>query len=190
MPQTAVVLKVAYLHRKRTWRRIAILGRQTLDDLALAINAAFERDNDHLYSFFFPDPCPEGPMTSRPKVHDAPEYTHPFNAEDPGPFCDKPLRNAAKTKIASLGLAPKQRFLCHHSSPKSKRYRKVRPALSPRADSLVVPAFFGRRPPKGLGSAALNGCVYSWASRRAACPLRPGRGKKNEYMCSSSRSKV
>ena len=109
--QTVVILKVAYLHRKRTWRRIAILSRQTLDDLALAINAAFERDNDHLYSFFFPDLYPEGPITSRPKIHDALEYTHPFNAEDPGPFCDKPLHNAAKTRIASLGLAPKQRFL-------------------------------------------------------------------------------
>jgi len=111
MTQTAIVLKVAYLHRKRTWRRIAILGRQTLDDLALAINAAFERDNDHLYSFFFPALCPEGPITSRPKIRDAPEYTHPFNAEDPSPFSDKSLHNAAKTRIASLGLAPKQRFL-------------------------------------------------------------------------------
>ena len=37
MAQTAVILKVAYLHRKRTWRRIAILGRPTAGFVLLSL---------------------------------------------------------------------------------------------------------------------------------------------------------
>jgi hypothetical protein len=34
------------------WRRIEIRGDQTLDDLHLAIQSAFDWDNDHMYAFF------------------------------------------------------------------------------------------------------------------------------------------
>lgn len=36
----------------RVWRKIEILGDQTLEDLHYAIQDAFEWDGDHLYSFF------------------------------------------------------------------------------------------------------------------------------------------
>lgn len=35
----------------RTWRKLELLADQTLEDLHLAIQDAFEFDNDHLYSF-------------------------------------------------------------------------------------------------------------------------------------------
>jgi hypothetical protein len=34
------------------WRRIECTQEQTLHDLHLAIQSAFELDNDHLYAFF------------------------------------------------------------------------------------------------------------------------------------------
>jgi hypothetical protein len=56
-------LKVALAWNKRVWRMIEILDSQTLEDLHLAIQAAFEWDNDHLYSFYlsgqFSDPLTE-----------------------------------------------------------------------------------------------------------------------------------
>jgi hypothetical protein len=36
----------------RVWRKLELSGEQTLEDLHLAIQSAFEWDNDHLYSFF------------------------------------------------------------------------------------------------------------------------------------------
>jgi hypothetical protein len=99
------VFKVALQGAKRIWRTIAVRSDQTLDDLHAAIYQAFDRDDEHLYSFFFPRPG----TRSRAALHDAPEYTHPFNAEeDP---LDPDLHNAARTTIGKLGLVPKQRFL-------------------------------------------------------------------------------
>jgi Plasmid pRiA4b ORF-3-like protein. len=37
---------------KRTWRRIVLSGKHTLEDMHMIIQEAFEFDNDHLYSFF------------------------------------------------------------------------------------------------------------------------------------------
>ena len=36
----------------RVWRKIEMEANQTLEDLHYAIQAAFEFDEDHLYSFF------------------------------------------------------------------------------------------------------------------------------------------
>lgn len=106
MAESVYVFKVALAGAKRIWRRIAILPIQTLDDLHEAIFAAFGRDDEHLYSFFFP----ARPTTSLRKIYDAPQYTHPENAEDAGPFGDELIPSAAKAKLKSLGFAPKQRF--------------------------------------------------------------------------------
>jgi hypothetical protein len=37
---------------KRTWRRIVLSGKHTLEDMHMITQEAFEFDNDHLYSFF------------------------------------------------------------------------------------------------------------------------------------------
>ncbi len=46
------VLKVALDGSRGTWRRIAILGDQSLDDLHRAIFLAFDRYDEHLYTFY------------------------------------------------------------------------------------------------------------------------------------------
>jgi hypothetical protein len=99
------ILKVALAGRKRIWRRIAIRGNHTLGKLHDAIFDAFDREDYHLYSFYFPQPGSRG----RARRRDATEYTHPFALED-DLFPDKSAQNAEMTKIDSLGLEIGQSF--------------------------------------------------------------------------------
>ena len=48
------VFKVALKGAKRIWRRIAIRSDQTLDELHQATFDAFDRYDEHLYSFYLP----------------------------------------------------------------------------------------------------------------------------------------
>jgi hypothetical protein len=99
------IFKVALAGRKSIWRRIALRASQTLDDLHEAIYEAFDRDDEHLYSFYFPRPGTRG----RARLRDAVEYTHPYAAEDPGPFGEA-SHNAAKAKLGAVGLKSGQVF--------------------------------------------------------------------------------
>ena len=89
--------KVNLKQAKRIWRTIAVRGDQTLEDLHEAIFAAFDRDDEHLYSFYFPK-APS--RTSVPKR----EYTAPFMMEDLGPLDDGRKRDAAKTRVDDLAI--------------------------------------------------------------------------------------
>ena len=104
--QQVYMLKVALKGAKRFWRRIAIRGDQTLDDLHGVIYDAFDRYDEHLYSFYFPPAGARG----RDRLRHAVEYTHPFNAKDDGMFGDEPLPDASKARIGGLKLRPGQRF--------------------------------------------------------------------------------
>ena len=53
---TLYMFKVALSQQKRIWRRIGIRSDQTLDDLHAAIFDAFDRFDEHLYSFYIPPP--------------------------------------------------------------------------------------------------------------------------------------
>jgi hypothetical protein len=106
MPTAIFIFKVALEGRKSIWRRIAARGSQTLEDLHEAIYDAFDRDDEHLYSFYFPKPGAKG----RNRLRDAVEYSHACIAEQSDPFDETPA-NAAKAKLDTLGLRPKQVFL-------------------------------------------------------------------------------
>ena len=108
MAQPIFVFKVALLGQKSIWRRIAIRGNQTLDDLHEMIYRAFDRFDEHLYSLYFP--CRPVKSRSTSWIRDAKEYSHPLLCEDEGPFCNKPLQNAAEATFNSLELRPKQVF--------------------------------------------------------------------------------
>ena len=99
------IFKVALAGRKTIWRRIALRASQTLDDLHHAIFGAFDRYDEHLYSFYFPKPGAKG----RNRLRDAVEYTHPYTVEDPG-FVDEAPADAAKAPLSSLGLKPGRVF--------------------------------------------------------------------------------
>lgn len=83
-------------------------GNQTLDDLHEAIFDAFDRYDEHLYSFYFPPPGTKKLAMS--KVRDYAEYGSPNTCADDGPFSDPDLPNAAKTELNLLNLKPKQLF--------------------------------------------------------------------------------
>jgi hypothetical protein len=104
MAQLVLVLKVAISGRKNIWRRIALRSNQTLDDLHEAIFDAFDRYDEHLYSFYFPKPGTKG----RARLRDAVEYACPFSCDDPE---NEPLRNAAEATLNRLALKSGQRFL-------------------------------------------------------------------------------
>ena len=103
------VFKVALDENKKIWRRIAIRGNQTLDDLHEAIFKAFDREEEHLYSFFFTPPGSSGRLREWEGV----EYTHPYSCKR-NPifdfFDDEPKHNAAKTRIDRLELQVGQKF--------------------------------------------------------------------------------
>jgi hypothetical protein len=106
MPTPVIVFKVALSGQKSIWRKIAIKDSQTLDDLHEVIFDAFDRDDEHLYSFYFPRP---GAKLNLRKIRESREFTHPAACEDAGPF-GSDAENAAKTKLSSLHLKPKQNF--------------------------------------------------------------------------------
>ncbi len=99
--------KVALKYDKRTWRRIEIAANQTLDDLHEAIYKAFDRDDEHLYTFYFSDK-PTSKSSSR--LDAAMRYKHPYCFEDRYSDEDSNNHNAAKTRLESLNLKPTQQF--------------------------------------------------------------------------------
>jgi len=106
MSKAVFVFKVALAGEKHIWRRLALRSDQTLDDLHWAIFRAFDRDDEHLYSFYFPRPGTKG----RARMRDALEYTCPYACEEPSPFSDEVLHNAAESELGALGLKPRQVF--------------------------------------------------------------------------------
>jgi hypothetical protein len=52
MPNNIHIFKVALAEWEGIWRKIAVKGNQTLDDLHEAIFDAFDRYDEHMYSFY------------------------------------------------------------------------------------------------------------------------------------------
>jgi Plasmid pRiA4b ORF-3-like protein len=99
-------IKVALFHNKRTYRNIEIIENQSLADLHESIFFAYDRDDEHLYSFFLTGKA----MKSIRRIHDFPEITHPMNMEDLFGFSHGEKHNAEKTKIQDLDLIEKDKF--------------------------------------------------------------------------------
>ncbi len=100
------VLRVNLKGARRVWRTIALRGDHTLEDLHDGIFVAFDRDDPHLYSFYFPKAPACGPRSGPlPK-----EYTAPPMFDEGGPFGAEDRLNAAETSLDDLGLRVGQRF--------------------------------------------------------------------------------
>jgi hypothetical protein len=106
MSEPVFVLKVALSGDKDVWRRIAMLGSQALDELSWVIFCAFDRDDEHLYSFYFPKPGSKG----RARIRDAAEYSHPACCEEGGLAFGSSPTDASEATLSSLGLKPRQKF--------------------------------------------------------------------------------
>ena len=104
IPDSSVYkIKVALMGNKRIYRKIAIRGDHTLDDLHEAVFYAFDREEEHMYSFFFP----ASTTKSKRVIMNSPE----FSPSDPwGSRTVNGETDTAKTTISSLGLMAKQKF--------------------------------------------------------------------------------
>jgi Plasmid pRiA4b ORF-3-like protein len=97
--------KIEYVFRvnlkgaKRIWRLVGLTADRTLDDLHWAIFAAFDRDDEHLYSFYFPH-APRS-RSGHARVR---EYVAPFAFEEPGPWDDGTRFDASATRLKNLEL--------------------------------------------------------------------------------------
>jgi hypothetical protein len=78
-------------------RRIAVRGDQTLADLHLALQNAFEWGDDHLYAFWL-----DGVHWSSRGV----EFTEPHHARE----LDDPATRSARVRLGDLGLEPGQKI--------------------------------------------------------------------------------
>lgn len=102
-----VVLKVALDGRRGTWRRIAIRGDQTLGDLHAAIFHAFDRYDEHLYTFYVASKTVK--LTRASAHRNAMRYSYPAALDNL--MGGRGEKNAEKTPITSLRLSTGQVFL-------------------------------------------------------------------------------
>lgn len=106
MSKKVVVVKVGLIDHPDIWRRIAIREDQTLIDLHDAIFDAFEREEEHLFSFYLPQKKPrEKDRISPSALRTAIEYACPYVLEYPL-FKDvaNELTKSAEAKIKDLNL--------------------------------------------------------------------------------------
>jgi len=111
-----IIFKVALDRRRGTWRRIALRDDQTLGDLHAAIFRAFDRYDEHLYTFYI---ATKAVKLTRGNAHEkAVKYSHP-QALDAGGEWDAGVggrklpreKSAEQTTLASLRLSVGQVFL-------------------------------------------------------------------------------
>lgn len=102
----AYLFRVALMHNKRIYRNIEILENQTLADLHEMIFYAFDRYDEHLYSFFLTRRSTRSTRT----IYDSPEYTHPMALQQHYGFGFKKQYNAAEATIGKLGLKEKDKL--------------------------------------------------------------------------------
>jgi Plasmid pRiA4b ORF-3-like protein len=99
-------IKAALFYQKRIYRNIEILENQSFADLHDSLFQAFDRYEEHLYSFFLTGK----PIKNTLYIYDYPEITHPMNLEDMSGFAHKKRYDAEKTKLRDLDLAEKDKF--------------------------------------------------------------------------------
>ena len=99
--------KVALEYHKRTYRLIEILENQTLEDLHEMIFKAFDRDEEHLYSFYITKTS----TRSREKRYKSPEYTDSEFFDDDFNLAFQTNKfDASEAYINSLGLRVKDKI--------------------------------------------------------------------------------
>ena len=99
--------KVALDSDKRTYREIEILGDQTTGDFHEIIFKAFDRDEEHLYSFYLT----RKPVKSVGRRYDFPEYTNAEVGEGGNLFLwDHKTHDAYSTNIEELDLKIKDKL--------------------------------------------------------------------------------
>ena len=97
--------RVSIIGIPKLYRIIEASDNCTFDDFHDAIFQAFDRFEDHLYSFFIT----RKDTNNIRSIYDAPEITHPMGVEDIMGFGEK-KKSTAKTRIGDVGLNEKDVF--------------------------------------------------------------------------------
>lgn len=97
--------RVSIIGIPRLYRIIEASEDCTFDDFHDAIFHAFERFDEHLYSFFITRKDTRDSQT----IYDAPEITHPMNAKNLTRF-EKKKKSASSIQIGDVGLKEKDVF--------------------------------------------------------------------------------
>jgi len=105
---TVSILKVALASPKVIWRTITIREGQTLNDLHEVIYEAFDREEEHLYSFYLPHSRIKN-FDLRKIYKSSDEYTHPYAFEDQG-VIENNAQDASTVSIGDLNLKKGQEF--------------------------------------------------------------------------------
>lgn len=98
-------LRVSIIGIPKLYRIIEISEDCTFDNLHDAIFQAFDRFDEHLYSFFITRKDTKNIQS----IYDAPEITHPMSVEDIMGF-GKMKKSTAKTRIGDADLNEKDVF--------------------------------------------------------------------------------
>jgi hypothetical protein len=99
-------IQVKLKGNRRTWRLLFLRGDHTLHDLHETIYLAFDRYDEHLYSFYFPKALGRQPRFEfQPK-----EYTSPDAISESSPFDQHRPLNAARATLDGLHLRVGQTF--------------------------------------------------------------------------------
>ena len=98
--------KAALFYEKRIYRQIDILGSQTLEDFHNVIFRAFDRYDEHLYSFYITRKA----MKNMRKIVNSKEYSLPDEFDDNSFFPRRKKGNVTKTKIAFLELKENEKL--------------------------------------------------------------------------------
>ncbi len=95
-------LKVNIIGLEGVHRIIEATANSTFDDLHETIFSAFDRDDEHMYSFFL-----TGKDTkNRRKIYASPEITHPYAAEDASGFGED-KSSGAEVKLGDVSWPKK-----------------------------------------------------------------------------------
>ena len=97
--------RVSIIGIPKLYRVIEASENCTFDDFHDAIFQAFDRYDNHLYSFFIT----RRDSKNMRSIYDAPEITHPQNVEDIMGF-GKRRRSTARTRIGDVDLKEKDVF--------------------------------------------------------------------------------
>ncbi|MCJ7771524.1 MAG: plasmid pRiA4b ORF-3 family protein [Desulfobacterales bacterium] len=98
--------KVALMYDKRTYRHIELLEKNTFHAFHKIIFDAFDRYDEHMYSFFL-----TGKATKSIRaIYDAPEITHAMMLEEDFFLGDKKKYNTEDTGIGEVDLAEKDKL--------------------------------------------------------------------------------
>lgn len=100
------LFKVALESRKNIYRTIEMYGSHTLEDLHEMIYRAFDRDDEHLYSFFLTRKAVRG-LDSRSRY---PEYVAPDLDIGEPLFMQEGKYDASEAQISDLQLKVKDKF--------------------------------------------------------------------------------